>query len=585
MHFERLRTGLNGVINITFAIISLLALASLVAQYGFYIPQSWKQWLNRLDLIIVFYFVIQLILKVILAHHRLGYLRKHWFESLLAVLILSHMAVVVKSLGIDLIKEYFFNLDVAAVTKLTVVIAQVFIITSIISASLRLNRRIAYLKFHPAQTMLFSFLIVIIAGMFLLKLPKAVMPGNDLSWLEALFTSTSATCVTGLIVVDTGSHFSLMGRLIILGLFQIGGLGIMTLSSFLAMFFGRGIAIKERVLLQEMLNIDRLGIIKHTLRNIVLLTFFFEAAGALILYFHMDGSGWGIGERLLQAVFHSVSAFCNAGFSLNADSIMGFASNYWVVFTIAFLIIIGGLGFLVLIELGGGRLLNKKKSNVHKLWSLQTRLIIIVSLILWIGGTLMLFILEPFEGSVFQRFVQAFFSSVTARTAGFTTIDFGLIGVPSALLIIVLMFIGASPGSTAGGIKTTTIGVLSASVFSIIRGRFRIEMFKKTISPILLNRAMVLFAFSIMVICTAVFILAISEQASLLDILFETVSAFGTVGLSRGLTPHLSPIGKTVIIIVMFIGRVGALTLAFAVTAPSGQARVEYPTEKSIMIG
>ena len=573
------------VINISFTIVGLVAVVSLVTQYGFYISPITEHWLERIDILIVFYFVLQFLLKLAVVPTRAEYIRRHWFEALLVLLIIVRTGLLIHSLGVGTIREYFLDINISAITKVTIVSAQLVLVLSLISSSLKLNRKIASLKFHPAQTLLLSFLVVIVIGTLLLLLPKATAPGKSLNVLDALFTATSATCVTGLIVVDTGTHFSLMGQLIILTLLQIGGLGLMTLSSFLALFFGRGMGIKERVMLQEMMNIDRLGAITRALRLAVTITFLFESVGAVLLFFSWNRPGWSFFDRVYHSVFHAVSAFCNAGFSLNSDSLMSYQSNYPVILIVSLLIIFGGLGFLVITELAGINVVKTPNHNTLRKLSVQTKLVLVMTAILLVFGTVLVLSLQSLEGSWFHRLANAFFSSVTARTAGFNTVDFSLFSTPLALVIVLLMFIGASPGSTGGGIKTTTVGILIASLTSIITGKNRIVMFKKSVSYTVMNRALVIFAFAILVTGTSVFLLSITEHAPLIDIIFEEISAYGTVGLSRGLTPHLSSWGRMVIILSMFIGRVGALTLAFAITPPKDKQRVEYPQEKSVMVG
>ncbi len=573
-------------VNISLFLVSLIALVSLILQYGFYISPSTKQILQRLNVLIVLYYVLQFFIKLVFTQQKWYFIKHHWFESTLVTIILLKATMVIHEIGLGKAGHYFTSLNVQALTQLSIIGAQIIIILSIISGAVRLNRRIASLKFHPAQTFILSFLIVILIGSALLMLPKAVAPGKTLSPLDALFTATSATCVTGLIVVDTGRHFSMLGQLIILTLIQIGGLGIMTISSFFALFFGRGMAIRERIMLQEMLNVDRLGAITRLLRGVILITFGVETLGAIVLFLSWNQPHWSLWHRIYHSVFHSVSAFCNAGFSLNSDSLMGYASNYSVVLTVAMLIIIGGIGFVVMIDLTRGKIFDytERKRRVRHL-SVHSRLVLIVTASLLTFGTLIIFFIEPFKGSWHYRLVQSFFCSVTARTAGFNTVNIGALTAPSALIIMFLMFIGASPGSTGGGIKTTTLGVLIASFLSIIRGKSRIEIFKKSLSFTILNRALVIFAFSITIVMFSAFLLSLSEHASLLTLLFEEISAFGTVGLSRGITPMLSSFGKWVIIFSMFIGRVGVLTLAFAITTPKEHLRVEYPVERNVMVG
>ena len=572
-------------LDFSFLLVSLFAMASLVSQYGFYISKEWETFLEHADIIIILYYAIQFLLKVAILENRKEYVKKHWFETTLVIIIISHLGGLIQASGVTIFKQVFSMDQMGALTKLSIVGAQVLIVLSIISNAIRVNRKIALLKFHPAQTLILSFLFMIILGTLLLLLPKAVKPGHVLSPLNALFTATSATCVTGLVVVDTGGYFSHLGQLIILSLIQIGGLGIMTLSSFLALLFGRGLGIKERVLMLEMMNMDHLGMIKKTLKGVVAITFIMEIIGAAILFFFMRQPGQSFVSTLYHAVFHSISAFCNAGFSLFSDSLMGWQNNMGVVLIIAVLIVAGGLGFIVLIELGGSRRLYKRTETVNSRWTVQTRMVVTISTFLIVGGTLFIFFVEPAQDFNFSHFLQAFFTSVTARTAGFNTVDIASLSLPVTLLIILLMFIGASPGSTGGGIKTTTLGVLFASLVSIVRGRNRIELYHKSISYTILNRALVIFAFSVSVITVATILLSITESAPLTDILFEEVSAFATVGLSRGLTQTLSQWGKIIIIVSMFIGRLGPLTVALAVTAPKKQLRVEYPEVKNVMVG
>ena len=566
-------------------LLALTAIFSLAAEYGFYISSSWESRLARLDILILFFYVLQFLVKTIFTQERLSFLKRHWFEALLTILIIMRTLFLIKVLGMAAITRFLTGVDVGVITKLTIVSAQIVIVLSLISGSLRLNRKIASLKFHPAQTLLLSFLIVIIIGAVLLMLPKATAPGKELNVLDAFFTATSAVCVTGLIVVDTGTHFSFFGQMVILILIQIGGLGIMTFSSFLALFFGRGMAVKERVMMQEMLNIDRLGMISRSLRLAVSLTFLFEAAGAVLLFFSWNRPEWSFFDHVYHSVFHSVSAFCNAGFSLNADSITSFSQNYAAMIVIMILIIVGGLGFIVLMNIGGIHIRPVHGRKIVRRWSVQTKLVLLISGILLFSGMILLLFTQHFSGSPFDRFMQALFSSVTARTAGFNTVDFSTFSVSAALLIIVLMFIGASPGSTGGGIKTTTVGILFASLVSIITGKSRIVLFRKSISYTVLNRALVVFAVSIIVISISTFLLTITEHAPLITIFFEEVSAFATVGLSRGLTSQLTEWGRVIIILSMFIGRIGALTLAFAITAPKERLRLEYPEEKNVMVG
>jgi potassium uptake TrkH family protein len=572
------------ILNLILALSSLAAISSLVLQYGFYLTDSVSEILKRVDLLIVQFYLWQFIFKLLFSRSKLSFLKRHWFEAILAVLILSEVAIMIRLEGLNFISKYFLDINITAVTEIYVGIAQILIILSIITEWIHYNTKLASLKFHPAQTMMLSYIVVIFIGTALLMLPKATPSNVSISFIDALFTATSAACVTGLTVLDTAGGFTLTGKLIILFLIQIGGLGIMTISSFLALFFGQGVGIRERVMLHQMMNIDKIGMISTVLRNAVILTFSIEAAGAILLMFFWADQGWTISQLIFNSVFHSISAFCNSGFSTFSDNLVSYHHDIGVLVTISSLVILGGLGFIVILELVGGTVQIKKTYRRSRL-SIQSRMVLIITGLLLLTGFILLYLLDDHENG-WNRALTAFFNSVTARTCGFNTVDFAILNNSSTLIVMILMFIGASPGSTGGGIKTTTLGILWASIGAIITGQNRIVIFKRRIPFLVLNRALVVFAFSVMVVVISAVLLSITEEAPVIDIIFESVSAFSTVGLSRGLTQLLTTNGKLIIILVMFIGRLGALTLAFAITAPTElpSVKVEYPSE-SVMIG
>jgi potassium uptake TrkH family protein len=573
------------VLNVILTLVSVIAIGSILLQYGFYLPATFNGILLRVDLFIVQFYLWQFAVKFIVSKDKFVFLKRRWLEAVLAFFILAEMLFLFKNVGFNVIRDFFSGIDVAAITEVYIVVAQVLIIASILAEGIRYNTKIASLKFNPSQTLIFSFIAVIIIGAGLLMLPKAVAPGKSIHFIDALFTSASAVCVTGLTVVDTGTFFSSFGQIIIMILIQIGGLGIMTLSSFLALFFGQGVGIRERIVLNQMMNLEKIGMITSMLRNIVLITLTIEATGALFFMVLWSDHNWTLNSLVFNAVFHSVSAFCNAGFSTFSDNLIQFQRNVPVLAVFCVLIVLGGIGFTVMTDFI--TLLSKPKANKKKVRVLrvQTKIVLIVTGILLFGGFLLLYFLDTYSHGL-TRILNAAFNSVTSRTAGFNSIDYRLLNTPSVLIIIMLMFIGASPGSTGGGIKTTTIGVLWASIYTIITGQNRIVIFKRRLPFLVLNRALVIFAFSVIVVAIAITLLSFTEHAPILDIIFEAISAFGTVGLSLGLTSSLSLCGKIIIILLMFIGRLGTLTLVFAVTSPSEQppVKIEYPSE-SVMIG
>jgi potassium uptake TrkH family protein len=572
-------------INRIMPIITILAIISLIIEHGFYIKSSLYLIINRFNLVIIQFYFIQYIFKLATCKNKLTFLKAHWFETLLAFLILVETSWVLSVFGLGFLKKYFIsNIDI--VTRVYIILAQFLIILTFIPDVMKYNQNLSKLKFHPAFIILLSFMIVIIVGSLLLMLPKAVRFPYKISFIDALFTSTSATCVTGLIVLDTPKMFSPFGQIIILSLIQIGGIGIITISSFFMMFFGKGIGIKERVFLRDVISIENFDTLLEVLKNIIITVFFIEIIGAFLLALSWLNQGWSFHKLLFNSIFHSVSAFCNAGFSTFSDSFIQFKANVSIILIISALIILGGLGFVTIMDIVGYKILSKVKIKKPH-FKVQTKLVLIVTIILIFVGFISFLLIEPISKQldIKTKLLTAFFTSVTSRTAGFNTIDMGLLSTPMSLFLIVLMFIGASPGSTGGGIKTVTVAVLWISIASILTGKKRVEVFKKNIPFVILNRSIIIFFFSIIFISCITLILTITEKSPLLDIMFEVVSAFGTVGLSRGLTPNLSLVGKIIIIIAMFIGRIGILTLAFAIANPKDQStRIEYPAE-DVMVG
>ena len=442
----------------------------------------------------------------------------------------------------------------------------------------------------PSQFLAFSFAGIILAGGVLLSLPFAAAPGRHVSILDAFFTSVSAVCVTGLISVDTPVDLSLFGQIVVLLLIQAGGLGYMTLSTVFAAALGRSVTLQERLTLQEALNVQNMEGLVRFARTVLRLTLAFELAGALILALNWWPS-LGFGRALWYGLFHAVSAFNNAGFALWSDNLMSWRGDIVVNGVITALIIAGGLGFFVWAELLGGRK-HEIKRSVH------TRLVLAATAALLVGGTVAFLALEWFNPatlaplSLKDKLLTAWFQSVTARTAGFNTIDIGAMTVPSLFVMMALMFIGASPGSTGGGVKTSTFAITLAALWATVRGEDDTVVFKRRLAPELVAKAFFVSLIAFVAMNGVAWLLLLTEGRDLLKTLFETVSAFGTVGLSMGengapvsLSAFFSPIGKVLVMLIMFVGRLGPLTLAIAVARRSAaQAKLRYP-EGKILVG
>ncbi|MBM7656076.1 trk system potassium uptake protein TrkH [Neobacillus cucumis] len=436
----------------------------------------------------------------------------------------------------------------------------------------------------PPKILVLGFATIILLGAILLTTPIATLDGKGLSFLAALFTATSATCVTGLVVVDTGTTFTMFGQLVILSLIQVGGLGFMTFSTLFAFLLGKKISLKERILLQESLNNLSMEGIVRLAKRILIFTAIIELSGAVLLAIRFSFD-MPIKRAIYYGIFHSISAFNNAGFDLMGEfsSLTRYVEDPIVSLTICALITLGGIGFIVMNELFEFR-------KVKRL-SLHTKIVLMTSLILVVGGAILTFLLElsnektlkplSFSGKV----LASIFQSVTNRTAGFNTLNISDLTHSTLLLTIFLMFIGASPGSTGGGIKTTTFTTLLGAVWSQIRGKEDVIFYRQRVVYETIYKALTVTISALFLVMIITMLLTVTEQGKdFLMILFEATSAFGTVGLSMGLTPELSPIGRCLIIFTMFAGRVGPLTIAFAVTIRRNPDAFRYPKGK-IMIG
>ncbi len=432
-----------------------------------------------------------------------------------------------------------------------------------------------------SQILVTGYFIIILTGALLLMLPNATTNPGSLSFLNALFTATSATCVTGLIVVNTAAAFTTFGQLVIMALIQIGGLGIMTMSTMVAFVIGKKITLKERLIIQEDLNQFKISGLVRLIRYVIGFTLLFEGIGALIMFIRLLRN-YNALRAFYLATFHAISAFNNAGFDLFGNSLESFTGDITINFVVMILIILGGIGFGVIIEI-----FNFKK---FKHLSLQTKIVFLISGFLIIFGMVVIFGFEFTNPETMgnlkfgDKMLSSLFLSVTPRTAGFNTVPTGSLRNSTLFFIIILMFIGASPGSTGGGIKTTTFGIMVATLWNLIIGKKDVEIFNRQLEKEIIFKALAITMISAFLVIMVTIILTITEQNNFIDILFETVSAFGTVGLSTGVTPTLSKIGRILITFTMFAGRVGPLTFAVAFAERERKGTYHYPSE-DVMVG
>ena len=460
--------------------------------------------------------------------------------------------------------------------------------------------RIKYIGLNPARLFVLSFLGLILIGTILLLLP--ISTTGSISLIDALFTTTSAVCVTGLVALDTSKDFTLFGQTVIMVMIQAGGLGILTFASYFSYFFKGGSSYEDQLTIGNISNIEKIDEIFKTLKRILIITIGIEAVGAFFIFTSLSSALIPcLGDRIYFSVFHSISSFCNAGFSTLPHGIMenGYVDNYGFQLSLIFLFVLGGLGFPIVINLLKYlkhlirrtflQIFNHKK-DVYKPWvmKLGSKINLITTFSLIVIGTILIFIneynniLASHQGV--GKFVTALFTATTPRTAGFNSIDFNQLHLSSLIIIIILMWIGASPASTGGGIKTSTFAIAVLNFISLARGRKNIEVCSREVSETSIRRAFAVMTLSVVVLAIGSLLISyFDEGLRLLDIIFESVSAYSTVGLSLGITPGLSSASKLVLIILMFIGRVTTLTLLIAFFKQVRMSNYTYPSEEILI--
>ncbi|MBV6513160.1 MAG: hypothetical protein FMNOHCHN_02686 [Ignavibacteriaceae bacterium] len=570
------------------AVLAIIAGVSMIAEYGFHLHPAYSEAGHQLRVYILNVYFILSLFQILTARNIPEYIRRRKGESLLLLFIGVYL--VFPDLASKIALSVNPNLTPVAVTNVYLVASQVFLLLALIFNWVRFSSRLTNYRIHPPALLMISFLFLIMFGAGLLSLPKATHSAG-MPFLDALFTSASAVCVTGLTVVDTGSYFTFTGQLIILFLIQLGGLGIMTLTTFISVILGNAAQLKEYATLKDMLDEESTGKIRQTVLVIVLMTVIIESIGAISIYYSIDPAYLSARkDKIYFAVFHSVSAFCNAGFSLDPAGLahVRLASNNLMLFTIMTLIVLGGLGFPVMSNIG--RKLNplaKHGFNRRRL-SLHSKIVLLSTLILLASGLLLIYILESgriLAGMSFtEGFIASLFQSVTLRTAGFNTVNFSALAEPTLFIMVLYMWIGASPGSTGGGIKTTTFTVALLNLVSLGRGRRYVELWGREIPQVAVIKAFATIILSVFFISLAIFTMMLAEpDKEFMALLFEVVSAFSTVGLTTGITTSLSPAGKSIIITMMFLGRIGLLTFLFTFLRHRSEGKYRYSEEHIII--
>jgi trk system potassium uptake protein TrkH len=579
------------------ALTSAMVAASFVMLFGGFKEELLPEVvLYTIQVVLLCLFVVEKIIRLSNSASKVDFWRANWFE----IPLLLMLGVTAIGAG-----RWF------APTKAEAAIVRhfavgIYLVIQVVAKLCRTSINLAASGKSPTRTLIASFLVLIISGAGLLMLPKA-STGESLSFVDALFTATSATCVTGLIVKDTGQDFSLMGQVVILTLIQLGGLGIVVFGGVFALLLRQALSLRESAAMQDLLSTRTLSRIGNMIVFIFIGTILIEAVGTIGLFGMWNDVPGQVADNIHQqyfySIFHSVSAFCNAGFSLFNDSFESYNRSWGVYVVICPLIILGGLGFGVLYDLANTAVDRVKRffkklfykryrfsMETPKRLRLQTKIVLSVSACLIILGTLAILLFERYAGQSGSAentgLLGALFQSITARTAGFNTVDISAMSASSKFILILLMFIGGSPGSTAGGIKTVTLAVVILTAVAALRKRQEVEMFKRSIRIVVVGRAITVTLLFVAVLFIATLALSITENSNgftMSEIMFEAGSALGTVGLTTGITPSLTTAGKLIIIAAMLIGRLGPLTLLAALTFDLKPVRYNYPDEAVIV--
>lgn len=576
---------INTILDIVFTTISLLAVALLIAIVGFYLDYQQTKLVGTLMRVTTLVFVVQEFIRWFIVKDLKSYFKKRLIENILAFLIILQYIIqpisyITKITSFDLIDITFVYFG----------LLQVIVFIAFFIRFFKYNAYIGRVKLHPVFITAISFAVMIVIGTLFLMLPKATPIDYSISFLDALFTATSAVCVTGLNVIDIYSGFTTLGKIIILILIQIGGIGVMVLSAFVASFFLGGLSYKMRVMVKEMLSEDNLSEVSIILKRITIFTFTFEFLGVILLYFSL---GSNLNElnlsNLTLAIFHSISSFCNAGFSTFPNGLYnsGLHENYFFLSVTMFLIVAGSLGYIVIYEIYIYYLYRIKK-KIKKRLTLTSRIVLVTTISIIIIGSILIIIFDAYERetwmSWFDKIYHSVFLVITGRGCGLNTIDIGKLPTIALLIVAVIMWIGTSPGSTGGGIKETTFTVILLHFFNYIRGKEHVEIYHRRIDKGTILKSQMIFVSAFLVLFIVIFALVFFQpDMELRDLVFESISALSTTGLSTGITSNLIAPSKIIIILAMYIGRIGTLSFFLAFSSEKEELKYDIPSEKIIV--
>ncbi len=572
--------------------VSLLTVGVILYFYGFEHPEHENLQILTWAKYLYVYFILSFLLRLIFHLQRWDFIKTNWFEMLVSLLVVLE-TFIGKLNEASPLNNLLKLMGVPELELVYQAILFLFLLVFVGIKFIKFSQYITNLPIKPSILFIGSFLFIILLGTGLLMLPEMTQIEGSMPFLDALFTSTSSACVTGLIVVDTATYFTVKGQLVILALMQTGGIGIITFGLFFTLILRTGFGLKNQRAAQEFMDTDNLQTAQNLLRQVIGVTLTIELVGTVLMFGlwspQIDFESFG--SKVFHSIFHGVSAFCNAGFSTFTNGLNNALNqeSYYLHLVFAVMIFLGGLGFHVIQDLTSIGKLRDRMKYPWKKWELGTKIALFSSIALIVFGALIFYLMEQdgvLEGkNSMEQLITAIFQSVTTRSAGFSTVSIRAVSTPVLIIFIFLMFVGASSASTGGGIKTSTFVIIFMSVFSTIRGKRELEIGYHSISNELLNRAFSIFVFAATYILICVFILSITDpQFTMLRLVFEEVSAFCTVGLSTGITSELSQVGKVVIISSMFVGRVGILTLAVALSTMVPTTAYKYPRAR-LMIG
>ncbi len=587
IHIAQYKDRVHRILQICSAIISLITIVCVICYHGLYISLEAKNFIRIIIHISLCFYVVKYFLFIFYSLHRRQFLKKTWFEGLIILLLIAQFLSV---------NVFHFNLDFLQSENFEnyyLLFIQFYFFIIVLIELVKVSGMFGKFNLSPATLMVGSFLILIFFGTILLSMPR--MTTNGISFIDALFTATSASCITGLSVVSTGTCFTVKGQVVIMILIQLGGISILSFATFFTTFLSKSfVGLRYQYMVRDMMSTNQLSESVSLLRSIVITTAVIELSGAALLYTYWSTTGFFVSnsDNLFHSFFYTISAFNNGGFVLMDKSLLdlGVTDSYFPQVIIAILVFLGGIGFLTIRDFFSIKRIRERKKHQWKSLMPQTKIILVTTFSIITICTILFFLIEK-DGALseqkgfFNKVFTSFFQIITCRTSGFMVLDVNNMALPTLIMIILIIFIGGAPGSTAGGVKTTTLFVLFKSVFATIQGKQNIEYKHRTIPFSLVDRAYSIILMSLSFIIFSCFMIALLQpDVSFEHAIFETTSAFTTCGLSTGACANWGWAPKLILVINMYIGRIGTLTLAFALTKHKKESKHQYP-DLYLMVG